>query len=88
MFFIRHGGCFTGGASDDNGIGAMLDLEFTQLRQDVEMDTRFGKRCDDGDTGSLEQGLFHKVILQKGLYFERYDWNSCKNALAVRWLRL
>ena len=73
MFFVRHGGCFTGGTCDDDGVSAVLDVEFTQLGHGIKMDTRFGKRCDNGDTRSLEQGLFHKVVLQEGFILKEAD---------------
>ena len=58
---IAHGGGLAGGAADDDGVRAVLQLEVQQAGQGGVVDAAIGKGRDDGHAGAGKNRLFHKL---------------------------
>ena len=51
---------FAGRATDDDGVGAALDLTLNETVEGFEIDTVAAKRCDDSDGAAGKDAGFHK----------------------------
>ena len=61
MLLIRHGGGLAGGAADDNGIGAVVDLVVNDAPQLLEIHAAVGTHGgDDRHGGAGKNGLLHR----------------------------
>ena len=58
---------FAGRATDDDGVGAALDLTLNETVEGFEIDTVAAKRCDDSDGAAGKHTGFHKGLLSMTL---------------------
>ena len=58
---------FAGRATDDDGVGAALDLTLNETVEGFEIDIVAAKRCDDSDGAAGKHTGFHKGLLSMTL---------------------
>ena len=73
LFFVGHGRAFTGGAADDDGVGAAGDLILNDAAQLVKIDAAvLVHRGDDGNTRTSKNRILHsKKLLCSALKFKK-----------------